>query len=177
MDPTLRTLAPSFRRYLLATNRSARTVQTYLCALDGLTHYLEAEGLPSEVRSIRRSHLEGFVAQRLETVKAATISVQYRALQQFFRWAVTEEEVPSSPMAKIRPPIVPEEPPTRHRHETMRAGRTEGSGRRPRRLRRRGSGKVAEGESRSIRSQNGSGVGSIPPGPVTASTRPWRRSW
>jgi site-specific recombinase XerD len=111
MDPTLTTLVPSFRRHLLATNRSARTVQTYLCALDGLARYLEAQGLPSEVRSIRRSHLEGFVAERLETVKAATISVQYRALQQFFRWAVTEEEVPSSPMAKMRPPIVPEEPP------------------------------------------------------------------
>jgi len=111
MDPTLTTLVPSFRRHLLATNRSARTVQTYLCALDGLARHLEAQGLPSEVRSIRRAHLEGFVAQRLTTVKAATISVQYRALQQFFRWAVTEEEVPSSPMAKMRPPIVPEEPP------------------------------------------------------------------
>lgn len=111
MDTTLRTLMPSFRRHLLATNRSARTVQTYLCALDGLARYMEAEDLPTEVRAVRRSQLEGFVADRLTKVKAATISVQYRALQQFFRWAVAEEEVPSSPMAKMRPPIVPEEPP------------------------------------------------------------------
>jgi site-specific recombinase XerD len=104
MDPTLHTLVPSFRRYLLATNRSARTVQTYLCALEGLTRYLESEGLSLEVRAVRRSHLEGFVADRLRTVKAATISVQYRALQQFFRWAVAEEEIPSPPMAKMRPP-------------------------------------------------------------------------
>jgi site-specific recombinase XerD len=121
MDPTFHTLVPSFRRYLLATNRSARTVQTYLCALQGLTRYLEAEGLPLEVRAIRRSHLEAFVADRLATVKAATISVQYRALQQFFRWAVTEEEVPSSPMAKMRPPIVPEEPPAVLSPEQLRA--------------------------------------------------------
>jgi hypothetical protein len=53
MDPTLRTLIPSFRRNLLATNRSVRTVQTYVCALDGLTRYLEAEGLPGEVRAVR----------------------------------------------------------------------------------------------------------------------------
>jgi hypothetical protein len=46
MDPTLTTLVPSFRRHLLATNRSARTVQTYLCALDGLARHLEAQGLP-----------------------------------------------------------------------------------------------------------------------------------
>jgi site-specific recombinase XerD len=76
-----------------------------------LTRYLEAEGLPTEVRAIRRAHLEAFVADRLATVKAATISIQYRALQQFFRWAVSEEETPSSPMTKMRPPIVPEEPP------------------------------------------------------------------
>jgi integrase len=56
-------------------------------------------------------HLEGFVADRLATVKAATISVQYRALQQFFKWAVGEEELGSSPMEKMRPPIIPEEPP------------------------------------------------------------------
>lgn len=62
MDPSLRTLIPPFRRHLLATNRSARTVQTYLCAVDGLARYLEAQGLPTEVRGLRRSHLEGFVS-------------------------------------------------------------------------------------------------------------------
>lgn len=111
MDPTLETLTPSFARHLLATNRSQRTVDTYLHALAGLERYLVDEGLPREARSIRKAHLEAFVAYRLRTVKAATVSVQFRALQQFFKWAVTEDEVPSSPMAKMRPPIVPEEPP------------------------------------------------------------------
>jgi hypothetical protein len=50
-------------------------------ALDGLTRYLEAQGLPTEVRGIRRAHVEGFVAHRLATVKAATISVQYRIVR------------------------------------------------------------------------------------------------
>lgn len=111
MDPTLSTLRPSFQRHLLATNRSQRTVSTYLHALEGLTRYLESEGLPTEVRAIRRMHLESFVADRLAAVKAATVSVQFRALQQFFKWAVAEEELTSSPMAKMRPPIVPDEPP------------------------------------------------------------------
>lgn len=104
MQPTLRALVPSFQRNLLATNRSARTVQTYLCAVNGLIAYLESERLPSEVRSIRKAHLEGFVAARPLTAKAATVSVQFRALQQFFKWAEGEEELPSSPMAKMRPP-------------------------------------------------------------------------
>jgi site-specific recombinase XerD len=111
MQPTLRALAPSFRRHLLSTNRSARTVQTYLCALDGLIAYLQSDGLPTEVRSIRRAHLEGFVVDRLTRVKAATVSVQFRALQQFWRWAVSEDEVAASPMERLRAPIVPEEPP------------------------------------------------------------------
>lgn len=111
METTLRTLSKSFERHLLATNRSPRTVQTYLSALDALAAYLDAEGLPVVVRSIRKAHLEAFVADRLRVTKPATVSVQYRALQQFFKWAVAEDEVPSSPMAKMRPPIVPDEPP------------------------------------------------------------------
>ncbi len=36
MQPALRTLSKSFERHLLATSRSARIVQTYLCALESL---------------------------------------------------------------------------------------------------------------------------------------------
>ena len=121
MQTTLRALAPSFRRHLLSTNRSARTVQTYLCALEGLITYLESEDLPTEVRSIRRAHLEGFVADRLTRVKAATVSVQFRALQQFWRWAVSEDEVASSPIERLRAPIVPEEPPAILRDDQIRS--------------------------------------------------------
>jgi len=103
MDPTIRSLAPSFRRHLLATNRSAPTVKTYICAVEGLARYLDSEGLPTEVRAIRRSHLEGFAADRLAVVKASTISVQYRALQQLFKWAVGEDEVPVVPNGEDAP--------------------------------------------------------------------------
>jgi site-specific recombinase XerD len=111
MEPTLRTLAPSYRRHLLATNRSARTVETYVSALDGLTRYLEAESLPFEVRAVRRSHIEAYVADRLAQIRPASVSIYFRSLQQFFLWAVTEAEIEASPMAKMRAPIVPEVPP------------------------------------------------------------------
>lgn len=45
MRPTIQTLIRSFERHLLATNRSARTVQTCRCALESLTRHLESEGL------------------------------------------------------------------------------------------------------------------------------------
>jgi site-specific recombinase XerD len=36
--------------------------------------------------------------------------VRYRVFQQFFKWLVIEEEIDRSPMDKLRPPIVPEQP-------------------------------------------------------------------
>jgi site-specific recombinase XerD len=36
--------------------------------------------------------------------------VRFRALQQFFAWCVDEEELEVNPMAKMRPPVVPERP-------------------------------------------------------------------
>jgi len=61
--------------------------------------------------NLRREHIETWVGQLLSTHKPATASVRFRAVQQFFRWAVEEGEIPDSPMARMRPPIIPEEPP------------------------------------------------------------------
>ena len=41
---------------------------------------------------------------------AATLSVYYRSLQPFFACAVSEGEISSSPMERMRPPLVPEQP-------------------------------------------------------------------
>lgn len=62
MSPTVRSLGPSFRRHLLASNRSARTVQTYLCAVGSLARYLESGQSPVEIRRIRPRHVEAFAA-------------------------------------------------------------------------------------------------------------------
>ena len=40
-----------------------------------------------------------------------SMSNRYRALQQFFKWAVHEGEIAASPMVKMKPPHIPEEPP------------------------------------------------------------------
>jgi site-specific recombinase XerD len=45
----------------------------------------------------------------LAQYSAAYASVQYRALQQFFKWWAEEEEVPD-PMARLRPPKVTKKP-------------------------------------------------------------------
>lgn len=108
---TINALAPSFRRHLLATNRSRRTVQTYLYAVGLLDEYLTTEDIAREARSLKRRDIEAFIAHRLSVSRPSSVSVVFRALQQFFKWAEAEEEIASSPMRGLRPPIVPEEPP------------------------------------------------------------------
>jgi hypothetical protein len=51
------------------------------------------------------------MADLVETRSASTANVTYRALQQLMKWLLEEEEeVDRSPMERIRPPIVPENP-------------------------------------------------------------------
>lgn len=104
-------LAQSFRRSLLAENKSPRTIQTYSEALSQFDRHLAEKGMPRLVAHIRREHVEDFVASLLARFKPATASNRFKSLQQFFRWLVDEGEVKESPMAKMHPPTVPEAPP------------------------------------------------------------------
>jgi site-specific recombinase XerD len=107
---SLPVLAESYRLSLEAQNKSPRTIQTYLEAIARLDSYLVEHGLTHEVRLIRREDVEGFIVALLATQSPATAANRYRALQSFFRWAEEEEEVEQSPMAKMKPPHVPEQP-------------------------------------------------------------------
>jgi site-specific recombinase XerD len=93
-----------------ARNLSPQTIKTYGASAQQLHNFLEAQGRRLTVAEIGRDDVEGYVAQQLETRSPATASVRYRALQQFFKWLFEEEEIDRSPMEKMRPPIVPEQP-------------------------------------------------------------------
>ena len=110
-SPTYQDLKRSFRRSLLAQNKSPKTVETYMAAITLLDKYLEQGNLPRVVRQAKKSHIEGFIVDQLQHNKPSTASVRYRALQQFFKWCVEEDELDRSPMAGMKPPLVPEEPP------------------------------------------------------------------
>ncbi len=107
----LAALADSFRRSLRARNRSPRTIEGYLEGLEHFTRYLGRMGMPPRVAHLTREHVEAFVADQVERHRPNTAATRYRALQQFFRWCVEEGELRSSPMANMRPPMVPDEPP------------------------------------------------------------------
>ena len=99
-------------RHLHAENRSPSTRVTYAKAVDQFDAFLGASGMPTDVGDISREHVEHFLVSLQERgMRPATVSQRYRSLQQFFRWLAEEGEVRLSPMANMRPPHIPEEPP------------------------------------------------------------------
>jgi integrase len=107
---SLEALIPSWQRSLRAARRAPKTVQNYLDAAGQLLTYLEAHGMPTDAASIKREHVEAFLVDLGERRSASTVATRYRALQQLFKWLDEEGEIPDSPMAKMRPPTVPEAP-------------------------------------------------------------------
>lgn len=103
-------LIDDFTGHLRAKNRSAGTITSYRIACRHLVEFLTAAGMPTTVAAITREHLEAWLASELQRVAAATVAKQYRSVQQFFRWLVEDGEIPASPMARMTPPHVPEQP-------------------------------------------------------------------
>lgn len=110
MVGTLDTLITSWLRSLRARNLSTKTQDTYADAARTLSQYLAETDGPRDVEDLTRAHLEEFIGHLAETRSASTASNRYRALQQFFKWCVEEEELDRSPMERMKPPVVPEEP-------------------------------------------------------------------
>lgn len=101
----------SYRRHLRAENKSPATLTAYLGALERFNRFVKAQGMPTELVAIRREHLEAFLVDLTERGSSpASVNFYYRSLQPFFRWAVSEDELRESPMARMRPPRVPESP-------------------------------------------------------------------
>jgi site-specific recombinase XerD len=106
----IRSLLPDWRRHLLARNKAPRTITTYLISGERLAAFLAERGMPTAVGAITREHVETFVGHLVETCAAPTAARHYRSLQQLFRWLLDEGEIPRSPMERMRPPAVPEQP-------------------------------------------------------------------
>jgi site-specific recombinase XerD len=110
VGPTALELLPSFRRHLAAENKAPRTAQAYTEGVTRLHEFLVAQGMPVEVTNITREHVEAFLADQVARLRASSARARYASIRQFFRWLVDEGEIRESPMARMRPPAVPEKP-------------------------------------------------------------------
>lgn len=106
----IRTLLPDWRRHLRAKNRAAGTINSYLRCGENLADWLAAQGMPTSVSNVRREHIETFLGDMLDRLSAATTAKHYRSLQQFWKWLVDDGEIERSPMERMHPPAVPEQP-------------------------------------------------------------------
>ena len=106
----LTVLLPSWRLHLEASNLSPRTIRAYTDDAALFAAFLARQGMPTAVASIRREHVEAFIAAELVRTAPSSAATRYRSLQQLFKWLDDEGEISGSPMVKMRPPIIPEQP-------------------------------------------------------------------
>jgi site-specific recombinase XerD len=101
-------LARSFRRHLRAENRSERTVASYLIGVRQAEGFLHARG--TTIQAATRADLEAFMGDLLARRAPSTAATYYKVLKLLYAWLVEEEELSVDPMARMRPPIVPDKP-------------------------------------------------------------------
>ena len=111
----------SFALHLRAENLSPRTQETYTESVRQLARFLVDHGMPQDLANIHREHIEAFIAHLLERWKPSTASNRYRGCQAFFKWAVDEGEIKESPMSRMKPPHIPEDPPDVLREDQLKA--------------------------------------------------------
>ena len=109
MDPGApNPLLRSFERHLRAENRSDQTVATYLIALRQAEAFLAARG--TTLAEAGRADLEAYLGDLLTRRAPATAATYHKILKLLYQWLEDEDELPADPMAKMRPPLVPDQP-------------------------------------------------------------------
>jgi site-specific recombinase XerD len=103
-------MVTSFQRHLRAENKADQTITAYTYAPLQLAAFLAERGMPTDVASIHREHVESFLEDLLTRRSAATANNRYRGLVAFFAWLTDEGEIPASPMARMKPPAIPQQP-------------------------------------------------------------------
>ncbi len=100
----------SFKRHLLASNKSPKTIKTYVKACTQLARFVKKKGMPRDLRDLRREHVEHYRDDQLERWTPSTAANRFGGLRAFFKWAVEGGEIQpdSNPLANMRSPRVPE---------------------------------------------------------------------
>jgi site-specific recombinase XerD len=100
----------SFRLHLAAEGKAARTIRAYTEAVQWFAAaHLRRQPGRANWEEVKRHDVREWIAWLLGRYSHAYASNQFRALQQFFKWLATEDEIPD-PMAGLRPLHVPDKP-------------------------------------------------------------------
>lgn len=113
-------LTSSWARALRAANKSERTITLYLHAAGQWSAWASTQPALDSA-GIRREHVEAFLIHYAADHKPSTVSLTYRALQQWFSWMVDEGELEQDPTTRMPAPIVPESLPPVLNDDQLRA--------------------------------------------------------
>jgi site-specific recombinase XerD len=101
-------LTVSFLRHLRAENASPNTIMSYRDSIKQFVQFLSEQNLPVTAGEIEKKHVELFIEDLLSKRAPATAHNRYRGVRQFFKWALEEGEIKTSPMTGMSPPRLPE---------------------------------------------------------------------
>ena len=109
---TIGDLTDRYIRHLAAERKSKMTMIAYRKAIVQFDHYLAEQGMPRDLGAIRREHVENFIIHLADSdYQSSTVMNRFGGLRAFFNWCVEEEEIPDSPMRKMKTPKVTDRPP------------------------------------------------------------------
>jgi site-specific recombinase XerD len=112
-------LLPDWQIHLRAKGLSKNTIKSYLGVGEALVAYLREKGMPTSASAVKREHIENYLADMRDRtiprfgdkpMSPANVAKHYRSLQQLFRWLEEDGEITRSPMERMSPPAVPEQP-------------------------------------------------------------------
>jgi site-specific recombinase XerD len=101
--------------HLEASNYAPTTIRTYLVAVEQLGSHLRASGGHGDPTLVTRDNIVDWLLALQRPVDeggkgltAQTALQRYRSVSRFFAWLVESGEMSESPMARVKPPRVPE---------------------------------------------------------------------
>lgn len=100
--------ATMFEDALERERYAPQTIRTYRIAVGQLGAFLRARGMPHDPTLVTREHLTEWLRHLHTTLAAQTVLQRYRSVSRLFAFLVAEDEIAESPMAKMKPPRVPE---------------------------------------------------------------------
>lgn len=96
----------AYERTLKARRRSPRTIQSYGEAVLQLARHHDG----ADVTELSKADVEDYLTAVAAEHAATTAAVRFRSLRAFFNWAVDEEIIDRSPMARVKEPTVTDTP-------------------------------------------------------------------
>ncbi|MGV9676386.1 tyrosine-type recombinase/integrase [Nocardia sp. NPDC003482] len=111
-------LANDFASELRQQNKSAGTIDTYLRDIRYFLKFLRGRQLPTTAAQFTKDNLGAYIEDTLTRPNRRTgrpvtpefAHRQYRSLQQFAKYLVSEDILSENPFLKMTPPHVPEKP-------------------------------------------------------------------